>query len=103
MDVLHRSRKQQEQEKAKEHQREKREKQAEYNDAIGHAFEMAKRERHESEVAKKKNAELIKMLQQQIEEKESKTKLQEQEKYKEGKAIKEKMVSPKRNEAYKRH
>lgn len=93
MDVLHRSRKQQEQEKAKEHQREKREKQAEYNDAIGHAFEMAKRERHESEVAKKKNAELIKMLQQQIEEKESKTKLQEQEKYKEGKAIKEKMAA----------
>lgn len=93
MDILHQSRKQQEQEKMQKRIQQKKEKQVEYNDVIGHATEMAKRERQEAELAKMKNAEFIEMLQKQIEDKESKKKIQVRKKYEEGRAIKDKMVS----------
>jgi hypothetical protein len=92
MGILHSSRKQQENEKQRAMERETEEKEAEYNGALRLAAEMAKREQDEAEQAQKKNAELRKMLQLQIEENEKGKKLLEQEKYKEGKATLAKMV-----------
>lgn len=93
MDILHKSRNEQADERQRAKQLEIEEKKAEYNDTLRLAAEMAKRERDEAEIAKKQNAELRKMLQQQIEENEKKKKLLEQEKYKEGKETLVKMVS----------
>ena len=91
-EMLLQSRKSQEQERLIAKKREKQEKQDEYNNTLKQAAEMAKRERDEAAYKKTKNAELRMMLQQQIEENESKRKIQEREKYKEGKEIKDKMV-----------
>ena len=68
-------------------------KQEEYYDTLAQAAEMAKREKDEAEYMNKKNAELRAVLKQQIVENESKRRNKEQEKFKEGKEIKMKMVS----------
>ncbi len=92
MDILHESRKQQQEEQRIAKEREMIEKQEEYDGALRHAAEMAKREHDEAEVAQKKNAELRTMLCMQIEENERRRKLLQKEKYSEGREIKEKMV-----------
>lgn len=92
MKMLQESRRQQELEKRLAKDTEISELQKEYNDAIRHAAEMDKRERDEAETLKQKNADLRKMLQQQIEEKERKAKIFKKEKLLEGKEIKTKMA-----------
>jgi hypothetical protein len=93
MDILHKSRNEQADERQRAKQSQIEEMKAEYNDTLRLAAVMAKREQDEAEIAKNNNAELRQMLQQQIEENEKKKKLLEQEKYKEGKENLVKMVS----------
>ena len=92
MDLLHESRKRQEQEKQMAKEKELQEKQEEYCNTLAQAAEMAKREKDEVELTKKKNAELRNMLKQQILENELKRQTLEQEKFKEGKEIEAKVV-----------
>lgn len=89
--ILLEARKQQEQERYDAKAKDRLEKQIEYNDTMKQASEMAERERSELERAKKNNTDFRKMLQKQIEEKDQNRRRREQEKYAEGKLVKEKM------------
>lgn len=93
MRILHETKKKQEEERQRTKQNKVQQKQEEYENALQHAAEMAKRERDESEMIKRKNAELRTMLKDQIEEHETQARAHQQEKFDEGKKIKEKMVS----------
>lgn len=92
MKILHETKIQQEEEKQRSKQKKIEQKQEEYESALRHAAEMAKRERDELEMTQRKNAELRTMLKQQIEEHENQARLHQQEKFEEGKKIKEKMA-----------
>jgi hypothetical protein len=92
MDTLDMARTQQHQERLMQQQLEMKQKREEYESAIGHSRAMAERERAESANAKNKNYELIKNLQEQIEQNESRRVVLEKEKFQEGTTIKQQLV-----------
>lgn len=92
MDTLDMARTQQHQERLMRQRMEMEQKREEYESAIGHSRAMAEREKAESANAKKKNYELIKNLQEQIEQNESKRAALEKEKFHEGTTIKQQLV-----------
>ena len=94
--ALHESRKKQEEERKQARQRELQDKKEEYANAIKHANEMARREKDELERIKGKNAQLRMMLRQQIEERVLVNRANEKEKCEEGRIMKEKIVSCKK-------
>jgi hypothetical protein len=92
MDTLDMARMQQQQDRLRQKQMEIEQKREEYSNAIGQSRAMAERERAEAAFSKKKNYELIKNLQEQIEQNESKRMALEKEKFHEGSMIKQQLV-----------
>ncbi|KAL3781917.1 hypothetical protein ACHAW5_003793 [Stephanodiscus triporus] len=92
MDTLDMARMQQQQEKLRQKQMEIEQKREEYSSAIGQSRAMAERERTEAAFSKKKNYELIKNLQEQIEQNESRRMALEKEKFHEGLMIKQQLA-----------
>ncbi len=93
MELLDEARRQQQEERLEKQKLEAQLKQEEYNNAMMHAHSMAERERAEAEYAKKKNAELIQNLQQQIEENKATKAAADRQKFQEGGRIKQELVS----------
>lgn len=91
MDTLDQARRQQQKEREEKALLDQAAKQAEYQNAIRHAQAMAEREQAESQRERKKNAELISNLQEQIEENRELKSLQQKEKFREGVSIKHKL------------
>jgi hypothetical protein len=92
MDTLDLARMQQQQERLRQQQMEMEQKREEYETMIGHSRAMAEREKAEAAYTKKKNHELIKNLQEQIEQNESKRMALEKENFQEGSMIKQQLV-----------
>ena len=92
METLDMARMQQQQEKLRQQQMEREKKREEYENIIAHSRAMAERERAEAAYAKKKNNELIKNIQEQIEQNESKRMAQEKENFQEGHMVKQQLV-----------
>ncbi|KAL7543051.1 hypothetical protein ACHAXR_012743 [Thalassiosira sp. AJA248-18] len=92
MDTLDMARKQQQQEKHERKQIDMEHKREEYENAIRHSHAMAERESSEAEYARRKNAELIKNLQEQIEENTTRRMALEKEKHEEGSTIKQQLA-----------
>ena len=80
-------------EKYEKQQIEMGQKREEYENAFRHSHKMAERERVESEYVKRKNNELIKNLQEQIEDNTKRRMSLEKEKYQEGSVMKQHLVS----------
>jgi hypothetical protein len=95
MELLHEARRQQQEEKLEKQRLVAEQKQEEYISALRHASSMAERERAEEVYAKKKNAELIQNLQQQIEENKAAKAARDRQKFQEGGRIKQELVSAK--------
>ena len=93
MELLDEARRQQQEERLERQRLEAELKQEEYNNAMRHAYSMAERERAEEAYAKKKNAELIRNLQQQIEENKATKAAMDRQKFQEGGRIKQELVS----------
>jgi len=91
-DTLNMARMQQQQERLRQQQMEIEQKREEYESIIAHSRAMAERERAEGAYAKKKNYELIKNLQEQIEQNKSKRMALEKENFQEGSMMKQKYV-----------
>jgi len=92
MDTLDMARTRQQQEKYERQQLEMKLRREEYENAIKHSHAMADRERAEAECVKRKNDELIKNLQEQIEENSIRRVALEKEKYQEGSLIKQQLA-----------
>ena len=93
MELLDEARRQQQEERLEKQKFEAQLKQEEYENAMRHAYVMAERERKEEAYAKKKNAELIQNLQQQIEENKATKAARDRQKFQEGGRIKQELVS----------
>jgi len=93
MELLDEARRQQQEEKLENQRLIAQQKQEEYINAMRHASSMAERERAEEVYAKKKNAELIRNLQQQIEENKAAKAARDRQKFQEGGRIKQELVS----------
>ena len=93
MELLDEARRQQQEVRLEKQRLEAELKQEEYNNAMRHAHSMAERERAEEAYAKKKNAELIQNLQQQIEENKATKAARDRQKFQEGGRIKQELVS----------
>jgi hypothetical protein len=91
MDTLDQARRQQQKEREEKALLDQAAKQAEYQNALRHAQAMGEREQAESKRERKKNAELISNLQEQIEENKELKSLQQKEKFREGLSIKHKL------------
>lgn len=93
MELLDEARAQQHQEKLERQKVEAELKQEEYLNVTKHAHAMAERERAEEAYTKKKNAELIQNLQDQIEENKATKAARNRQKFREGAMIKQELVS----------
>ena len=93
MELLDEARAQQHQEKLERQKVEAELKQEEYLNVTKHAHAMAERERAEEAYTKKKNAELIQNLQEQIEENKATKAARNRQKFREGAMIKQELVS----------
>ena len=93
MELLDEARAQQHQEKLERQKVEAELKQEEYLNVTKHAHVMAERERAEEAYTKKKNAELIQNLQDQIEENKATKAAKNRQKFREGAMIKQELVS----------
>jgi hypothetical protein len=91
MDTLDQARRQQQKEREEKALLDQAAKQEEYQNALRHAQAMGEREQAESKRERKKNAELISNLQEQIEENKELKSLQQKEKFREGLSIKHKL------------
>jgi hypothetical protein len=91
MDTLDQARRQQQKEREEKALLDQAAKQEEYQNALRHAQAMGEREQAESKRERKKNAELISNLQEQIEENRELKSLQQKEKFREGLSIKHKL------------
>ncbi|KAL7554611.1 hypothetical protein ACHAWF_018113 [Thalassiosira exigua] len=92
MDTLDMARKQQQDEKRERQKIEMELRREEYGNAIKHSHSMAERERVEAKHERRKNCELIKNLQEQIEENTRRRIVLEKEKYQEGSVIKQQLA-----------